>query len=78
MDASITAQMVIDHYSTLAREDSTKNAEHMKKAAAAFGYSPEDLASIPEGANLGLSCGNPLALAALKEVTRDRPAFLIC
>jgi hypothetical protein len=41
----------------------------MKKAAAAFGYSPEDLANIPEGANLGLSCGNPLAIAGLKEVS---------
>ncbi|UCH31268.1 MAG: arsenite methyltransferase [Candidatus Bathyarchaeota archaeon] len=32
-----------------------------------LGYTPRDLASIPEGANLGLGCGNPVALAALKE-----------
>jgi hypothetical protein len=69
MNASITTQTVIDHYSTLAREDSIQNAAHMQKAAAAFGYSPEDLASVPEGANLGLSCGNPLAIAGLKEVS---------
>lgn len=31
-----------------------------------IGYSDEDLASAPEGANLGLGCGNPLAHAALK------------
>ena len=31
-----------------------------------LGYSPEDLASVPEGANMGLGCGNPQAIAALK------------
>jgi SAM-dependent methyltransferase len=34
--------------------------------AQAFGYSPEELASIPAEANLGLSCGNPTATASLK------------
>lgn len=32
----------------------------------ALGYSDEDLASVPDGVNLGLGCGNPQALAALK------------
>ena len=32
-----------------------------------IGYSDEELKSIPEGANLGLGCGNPIALASLKE-----------
>jgi len=38
-----------------------------------LGYSQEDLAALPEGANMGLSCGNPNALAALKpgEVVLD-------
>jgi len=38
-----------------------------------IGYSPEELAALPEGANMGLSCGNPNALAALKpgEVVLD-------
>ncbi|MEE8352926.1 MAG: arsenite methyltransferase, partial [Dehalococcoidales bacterium] len=31
------------------------------------GYSDGELGSIPEGANLGLGCGNPTALASLKE-----------
>src|SRR6478672_1356042 len=30
------------------------------------GYSDEELAAVPEGANLGLGCGNPLAIAAMK------------
>ena len=38
-----------------------------------IGYSAEELAALPEGANMGLSCGNPAALAALKpgEVVLD-------
>ncbi|MGD0744643.1 MAG: arsenite methyltransferase [Verrucomicrobiota bacterium] len=31
-----------------------------------IGYSSEELAALPDGANLGLSCGNPAALAALQ------------
>ena len=37
--------------------------EQMSKA---MGYSKDDLESTPEGANLGLGCGNPVALASLK------------
>lgn len=38
-----------------------------------IGYSADDLAVLPEGANMGLSCGNPTALASLKpgEVVLD-------
>jgi arsenite methyltransferase len=36
------------------------------KLAAGVGYSQEELADLPEGANMGLSCGNPTALADLK------------
>ena len=32
-----------------------------------IGYSDEDLGSVPDGANLGLGCGNPIALASLME-----------
>jgi SAM-dependent methyltransferase len=32
-----------------------------------IGYSEGELRSVPEGANLGLGCGNPVALASLKE-----------
>jgi SAM-dependent methyltransferase len=39
----------------------------------ALGYSPEEVGAVPEGANLGLGCGNPQAIAALKpgEVVLD-------
>jgi len=31
-----------------------------------IGYRPEDLQAVPDGANLGLGCGNPVALASLQ------------
>lgn len=34
--------------------------------ANAIGYSAQDLASTPDGANLGLGCGNPLGLAEIR------------
>ena len=33
----------------------------------AIGYSAEEMGSIPEGSNMGLGCGNPLAFTSLKE-----------
>jgi SAM-dependent methyltransferase len=38
-----------------------------KDISMAIGYSEEEMGSVPEGANLGLGCGNPVALASLKE-----------
>jgi SAM-dependent methyltransferase len=43
---------------------STKVAESISKK---MGYTDEELKSVPDGANLGLGCGNPTALASLKE-----------
>lgn len=44
-----------------------------QQLAAAIGYAQAELAAVPEGANMGLSCGNPTAIAALKpgEVVLD-------
>jgi SAM-dependent methyltransferase len=33
----------------------------------AIGYSDSELGTVPDGANLGLGCGNPTALASLRE-----------
>jgi arsenite methyltransferase len=43
------------------------------KLACELGYTKEELQALPEGANMGLSCGNPAAFAALKlgEVVLD-------
>ena len=47
---------------------STLSNEHagVKAVAEAFGYSAEELTSIPADANMGLSCGNPTATAHLR------------
>lgn len=41
----------------------SKNTDVSEKV----GYTKEDLSSIPDEANMGLGCGNPVALASLKE-----------
>jgi SAM-dependent methyltransferase len=49
------------------------NAEDSTQLAKFVGYSLDELAALPEGANMGLSCGNPTALASLQpgEVVLD-------
>ena len=37
-----------------------------RDSSCSMGYSEEDLASLPEGADLGLGCGNPQAIAAMR------------
>ena len=46
------------------------SASTNKQVSKMIGYSDEEMGSIPEGANLGLGCGNPTALASLKEGER--------
>ncbi len=46
---------------------SAKTNEQVSKM---IGYSEEEMSAVPEGANLGLGCGNPTALASLKEGER--------
>ncbi len=48
--------------------ESTLSSDHagVKAVAEAFGYTAEELTSIPAAANMGLSCGNPTATAHLK------------
>lgn len=72
-EATEIRELVKDRYGALARCDVGSHQEATREVAAAFGYSPEDLASIPAEANLGVSCGNPTALASLKpgEVVLD-------
>ena len=44
----------------------TPDALGQPGASAKLGYSDDDLAAVPEGANMGLGCGNPQAIADLK------------
>jgi SAM-dependent methyltransferase len=57
---------VHDQYAAVARSGLSNEADAVRSLAASFGYSTADLASLPAEANMGLSCGNPVALASLR------------
>lgn len=75
-DADAVREIVREGYGAIAgRADgpsassccgSACGADGAAMLAQAMGYSGEELAGLPEGANLGLSCGNPTALAGLR------------
>lgn len=59
-------ETVRSKYAAVAESElSTKDAG-VKAVAEAFGYSTEELTSIPAEANMGLSCGNPTAIASIR------------
>ncbi|KAK5069361.1 hypothetical protein LTR51_008611 [Lithohypha guttulata] len=64
MDKAKIYEKVQERYGLAAKSDDTAYGH---RVATAFGYTEEELGSIPTDANLGLSCGNPLALAKLRE-----------
>ena len=66
MSETIT-QAVKDKYGSVATSGLSTEHEGVRAVAEAFGYSPDELASIPAEANMGLSCGNPTATANLRE-----------
>jgi arsenite methyltransferase len=53
-------------YGAVAESTLSSNHEGVKAVAEAFGYSTEELMSIPAEANMGLSCGNPTTTAHLR------------
>jgi SAM-dependent methyltransferase len=57
---------VKEQYGTTATSGLTNDHAGVRAIAEAFGYSAEELASIPAAANMGLSCGNPIATANLR------------
>jgi SAM-dependent methyltransferase len=59
-------QAVQSKYASVAKSGLSTGHSGVKAVAEAFGYTPEQLASIPEEANMGVSCGNPTAFASLK------------
>ncbi len=59
-------QAVKERYAEVARQGSGCCGEAASVASAAAGYSREELAALPEGADLGLGCGNPTAFAQLR------------
>ena len=53
-------------YGAVADSTLSGRDQGVRAVAQAFGYSADELASIPAGANMGLSCGNPTATASLR------------
>jgi SAM-dependent methyltransferase len=62
-----TTDLVKEKYGDTAQSGLSSQHAGVRAVAQAFGYSAEELASIPSEANMGLSCGNPLATTHLKE-----------
>jgi arsenite methyltransferase len=59
-------EAVRSKYGSIATSGLSSEHAGVRAVAQAFGYSPEELASIPAEANMGLSCGNPTATANLR------------
>ena len=60
-------EAVRSRYGSVAKSGLSSDDQGVRAVAEAFGYSPAELASIPAEANMGLSCGNPTAIAHLRE-----------
>src|SRR5689334_10374287 len=84
LDPEAVREAVRQGYARIAEETSSdccskgvsccgSSPQDSRKIAQELGYSAEELEALPDGANMGLSCGNPAALAALKpgEVVLD-------
>jgi SAM-dependent methyltransferase len=65
MDRAILS-LVRDRYGSVATSGLSGEHEGVRAVAETCGYSQQELASIPAEANMGLSCGNPTAMADLK------------
>ena len=59
-------QVVQSKYGAVASSGLSSHHVGVKAVAEAFGYSADELTSIPAQANMGLSCGNPTAFASLR------------
>jgi SAM-dependent methyltransferase len=57
---------VQDKYGAVATSGLSTDHDGVRSVAEAFGYTADELASIPAEANMGLSCGNPTATANLR------------
>ena len=70
-------KVVREGYARIARQDSNPccapttsccgGTDLARDISRNVGYTEEELDTVPEGANLGLGCGNPVALASLQE-----------
>ncbi|WAO84835.1 Methyltranfer-dom domain-containing protein [Fusarium falciforme] len=69
MESQEIYNQVIGRYGSIVK---SSTGHYEQTEAKAFGYTEQELAGIPEGANLGLSCGNPTAIARLRVSMIDK------
>ncbi|HUU40690.1 MAG TPA: arsenite methyltransferase [Desulfatiglandales bacterium] len=76
MEENVIKKVVKDKYGQIAQKSGLGccslsaccgSADTTRIISQSIGYTEQDIQSVPEGANLGLGCGNPIALASLKE-----------
>jgi ubiquinone/menaquinone biosynthesis C-methylase UbiE len=76
MDKEEIRKVVREGYAKIAKQNSSccapvksccGSTDLARDISRNIGYTEEELKAVPEGANLGLGCGNPVALASLKE-----------
>jgi len=65
-DAERVRSMVSEGYARVAETHAAADNERARVVAERLGYSEEDLDAVPEGANLGVGCGNPTAIDRLR------------
>src|SRR4030066_1834785 len=63
-------KMVREGYGKIAKKENSScgcGCGCVTNVSEQIGYTKEELSAVPEGADLNLGCGNPVALASLKE-----------
>ena len=65
-DADELREMVREGYTRVVQEPGVTDAARADAMARRIGYSDEQLEAVPDGANLGVGCGNPTAIDRLK------------
>jgi arsenite methyltransferase len=77
MNADVIKKGVVEGYGKIAKRPSSQGFiskmfaccdtdKIVEEVSHKIGYSAEELQAVPEGANMGIGCGNPLALAKIK------------
>ena len=76
MDSKDIKDIVKDRYGKIAKQGTSccgsgasccGGPDLVQITSKEIGYSDEELKAVPDGANLGLGCGNPLALSSIRE-----------
>jgi SAM-dependent methyltransferase len=65
-DPNQVREKVKQGYARVAKQAASEEPPHAAELGRRIGYDEEQLGAVPEGANLGLGCGNPTAIDQLR------------